>query len=42
MVLPTSARLRERTEGQAYEEAVVAAGASLQLALGPREAVKGA
>jgi hypothetical protein len=42
MVLPTSARLRERTEGQAYEEAVLAAGASLQLALGPGEPVKGA
>ena len=41
MVLPTSARLRERTEGQAYEEAVVEAGASLRLALVPREVVKG-
>ena len=39
MVLPTSARLRERTEGRVYEEAVVEAGASLQLALVPREVV---
>jgi hypothetical protein len=42
MVLPTSARLRERTEGPAHEEAVVEAGASVQLALGPGEPVKGA
>jgi acetoin utilization deacetylase AcuC-like enzyme len=41
MVLPTSARLRELTEGQAYEEAVVEAGASLRLAVVPRKGVKG-
>ena len=39
MVLPTTARLRERTEGQAYEEAVHAASALLRLALGRDEVV---
>jgi hypothetical protein len=41
MVLPTTARLRERTEGQAYEEAVETAQAALQLALASDEASPG-
>jgi hypothetical protein len=41
MVLPTTARLRERTEGQAYEEAVETAQAALQLALASGESAPG-
>jgi hypothetical protein len=35
MVLPTTARLRERTEGEAYERAVLAARAEIELTLAP-------
>jgi acetoin utilization deacetylase AcuC-like enzyme len=42
MVLPTTVRLRERTEGTAYEEAVDAAGAQLRLTLGRGPAAPGA
>jgi len=35
MVLPTTVRLRERTEGAAYEEAVDAAHAEIQLTFVP-------
>jgi acetoin utilization deacetylase AcuC-like enzyme len=38
MVLPTTVRLRERTEGAAYEAAVDAARAGLRLALSPHAA----